>query len=141
MNRRIALPLTVAALLLGGGATAAVIVMGADKPATAQTTPVAATASVASSGAPSIMPSVAAEAGPEERFLAATAAHLCEVQSTVYTDAKELAAAYAKKPTYSGVSAADVKTLTKKLNSDSEFSAQLTQLMATSCKPAAKSTS
>ncbi len=69
----------------------------------------------------------------EGSFLAATAAHLCTVQSGVYDDAAELAAAYAASAEYDGLSAAQIAELTARLTADPAFSEQLREAIADTC--------
>ncbi|GAA3447743.1 hypothetical protein [Planomonospora venezuelensis] len=74
---------------------------------------------------------------PEEIYLAATAAHLCAVQSTVYSDPKEMAEAYAAAPEYPGLTGGQISELDRRLDGDAAFSARLTQRLADTCRPAA----
>ncbi|RZU46599.1 hypothetical protein EV385_6674 [Krasilnikovia cinnamomea] len=74
-------------------------------------------------------------AGPEATFIAATAAHLCTVQSTVYDDPKAMADAYQATPDYPGLTKAQVTAFQQKLTSDSAFAKQLSTNLQQTCKP------
>lgn len=82
------------------------------------------------SPAPSVAP-VSADGA----FIAATAAHLCRVQSTVYPDAASLAAAHAATPDYGKLTPSQVQTFKQRLTSDPTFSAQLKRQLTTTCRP------
>ncbi len=73
------------------------------------------------------------DASAESVFLAANAAHLCDVQSAVFEDPAELAAAYALAPEYVGLSEGQVADLTARLAEDAAFSAQLRTEIAETC--------
>lgn len=103
-----------------------------------------ATTSTAACGQPTVSsgdpgtsqaPSVASVPA-DDAFIAATAAHLCAVQSTVYPDAASLAAAYAATPNYGNLTASQVQTLKQRLTTDTAFSERLTQQLTTDCRPA-----
>ncbi|MBG0831821.1 hypothetical protein HS041_29320 [Planomonospora sp. ID67723] len=104
----------------------------------------AAAAPVAPSTVPAEPVAATAPAGPavaqtpEELFLSVTAAHLCTVQSTVYTDPAAMAEAYAAAPDYpAGLTEDQAAQLRQRLTDDGAFSARLTQRLADTCQPAA----
>ncbi len=70
----------------------------------------------------------------ESIFLAATAAHLCNVGQTVYDDPAALAKAYRSAPTYPGLDSGQVAELTERLHSDPTLSARLTRQLQVTCK-------
>ncbi len=70
----------------------------------------------------------------ESIFLAATAAHLCNVGQTVYDDPAALAKAYQSAPTYPGLDKGQVDELTERLHSDPTLSDQLTRQLRMTCK-------
>jgi len=74
----------------------------------------------------------------EDAFIGTTAAHLCNVQSTVYDDTKALAAAYESPPPYPGLSAEQVAAYQKRLITDPAFSARLTAQLKKACHPATR---
>jgi len=80
-------------------------------------------------------PSEAADRRTEDAFIGATAAHLCNVQLTVYDDPKALADAYGSTTAYPGISGEQVAALRKRLTTDSEFGARLAKQLATTCHP------
>lgn len=90
-------------------------------------------AKVATTPAPSEAATPAAGASAESAFLAATAAHLCEVQSDLFEDPAELAAAYASTPEYAGLSEDLVDDLTARLTADPAFSEELRREIAHTC--------
>jgi hypothetical protein len=71
----------------------------------------------------------------EDNFIGTTAAHLCNVQSTVYDDTRALAAAYQSPPPYPGLDAAQVAGFQKRLTTDAAFSARLTNQLRAICHP------
>jgi hypothetical protein len=71
----------------------------------------------------------------ENNFIGTTAAHLCNVQSTVYDDTRALAAAYQSPPPYPGLDAAQVAGFQKRLTTDAAFSARLTNQLRAICHP------
>jgi hypothetical protein len=73
----------------------------------------------------------------EDTFLGATAAHLCNVQFTVYDDPKSLADAYLAVPEYPGLTADQVTRFKQRLGTDVQFSTRLTRQLETACRPAA----
>jgi hypothetical protein len=81
--------------------------------------------------------SAAAPSTPDESFIAATAQHLCGVQSTVYDNPKALADAYRATPTYAGLTPAQIQTFQQRLATDRDFSARLTVKLQADCRPAA----
>src|SRR5690348_2524738 len=97
--------LALAAALLLGGLTACGSDSGEKPTATASSSP---TAEVP----------VSAEARRETIYLEATAAHLCAVQSRVYTDPAEMAAAYASKPEYVELTPAEVTAFDERAKAD-----------------------
>jgi hypothetical protein len=76
----------------------------------------------------------------EDTFIGTLAAHLCNVQSTVYDDTKALAAAYQSAPSYPGLDAGQVAAFQKRLTTDPAFSARLTNQLKATCHPAAEVT-
>jgi hypothetical protein len=72
----------------------------------------------------------------EDTFIGTLAAHLCNVQSTVYDDTAALAAAYQSPPPYPGLDATQVDTFQKRLLTDDAFSARLTNQLKATCHPA-----
>lgn len=69
----------------------------------------------------------------EDLFLAQTAAHLCEVQGTVYPDQESLAVAYESLPDYAEIPSAAVARLTERLRTDARFSRLLNEHIAEEC--------
>jgi len=90
-------------------------------------------------GAPSAGPAPAASSAsltPERAetvYLDATAAHLCAVQSRVYTDPKELAAAYSTPPPYPQLTTAQVTAFNQRVTSDAAFATRLTDRVKSTC--------
>lgn len=113
-----------AALLLS--VMVAGLLAGCGQDTDVESTPVPAEGSTSAVGS-------APDAAAESAFLAATAAHLCEVQSGVYADAAELASAYALAPAYDELSDEHVAELTARLAADPAFSEELRQAIADSC--------
>ena len=74
----------------------------------------------------------------EDNFIGTTAAHLCNVQSTVYDDTTALAAAYQSPPAYPGLDATQVAAFQKRLVTDVAFSARLTNQLKATCRPATR---
>ena len=74
----------------------------------------------------------------EDNFIGTTAAHLCNVQSTVYDDTAALAAAYQSPPAYPGLDATQVAAFQKRLVTDVAFSARLTNQLKATCRPATR---
>src|SRR5689334_5926224 len=74
----------------------------------------------------------------EDTFIGTTAAHLCNVQFTVYDDPGSLAKAYTSVPEYPGLTADQVADFQRRLTSDGSFSAKLTKQLETACHPALK---
>ena len=85
----------------------------------------------ATAGATAASQSPATDA--EATFLRLTAEHLCLVQSSVYDDPADLAAAYEQAPDYPGVSAEQVAELEVRVVEDPEFSAELVDALADTC--------
>lgn len=95
--------------------------------------------SVASSAAAG--PSPAGSLTPERQetiFLDTTAAHLCSVQSRVYTDPAAMAEAYASKPVYAGISDAQVEQYQQRIVADPAFAGLLTDRIQQTCGAAPK---
>ena len=81
-------------------------------------------------------PSAAASLTPERAetiFLDTTAAHLCSVQSRVYTDPAAMAEAYAGKPVYTGLSDAQVEQYQRRIIADPAFANRLTGQIQQTC--------
>jgi hypothetical protein len=74
----------------------------------------------------------------EDNFIGTTAAHLCNVQSTVYDDTTALAAAYQSPLPYPGLDAAQVAAFQQRLVTDAAFSARLTNQLKATCHPATR---
>jgi hypothetical protein len=74
----------------------------------------------------------------EDTFIGTTAAHLCNVQSTVYDDTAALATAYQSPPPYPGLDPTQVAAFRKRLATDAAFSARLTAQLKTACHPTAR---
>jgi hypothetical protein len=74
----------------------------------------------------------------EDTFIGTTAAHLCNVQFTVYDDPAALAKAYSSVPQYPGLTAQQVSAFQQRLTTDAAFSARLTRQLETACHPATK---
>ena len=90
----------------------------------------------APSAAGSHAPSAAASLTPERQetvFLDTTAAHLCSVQSRVYTDPAAMAEAYASRPVYTGLSDAQVEQYQQRVVADPEFADRLTGQIQLTC--------
>jgi hypothetical protein len=71
----------------------------------------------------------------EDNFIGTTAAHLCNVQSTVYDDTGALATAYQSPPPYPGLDATQVAAFQKRLTTDAAFLARLTNQLKAICHP------
>jgi ABC-type uncharacterized transport system auxiliary subunit len=69
----------------------------------------------------------------ETIFLDATAAHLCSVQSQVYTDPSAMASAYASRPIYTDLSTDQVESFQQRVISDAAFADRLTQRIQATC--------
>ncbi|GAA2641540.1 hypothetical protein GCM10010399_89180 [Dactylosporangium fulvum] len=88
---------------------------------------------------PSVAPvsaSASAPLTPERRealFLAATAAHLCSVQSRVYTDPSAMASAYASQPVYQDLTAEQVTEFQQRIVSEPAFADRLTRQIQQTC--------
>jgi hypothetical protein len=76
----------------------------------------------------------------EDTFIGTLAAHLCNVQSTVYDDTGALAAAYQSVPSYPGLDAGQVTAFQQRLTTDPAFSTRLTNQLKATCHPAAEVT-
>jgi hypothetical protein len=75
----------------------------------------------------------------ENTFIGATAAHLCNVASTVFDDPKALADAYNSTPDYPGLTPGQVKTFQRRLATDAGFNTRLAdQLRATCQRPTSR---
>jgi hypothetical protein len=116
MKRQIVVPVVVAVAVLGIATTAVALTRGGD-----------------GDGGAKPAPSEAADRRTEDAFIGATAAHLCNVQLTVYDDPKALADAYGSTTAYPGISGEQVAALRKRLTTDSEFGARLAKQLATTC--------
>jgi hypothetical protein len=88
--------------------------------------------SAAAGGAPSAGASLTPER-QETIFLDTTAAHLCSVQSRVYTDPAAMAEAYASKPVYTGLSDAQVEQYQQRVIADPAFANRLTGQIQQTC--------
>lgn len=71
--------------------------------------------------------------GGQEEFLRLTAAHMCDVQGTVYDDPSKIAAAYDQAPEYPGLTDQQVADFAKRVTGDPDFSALLLEQVATAC--------
>lgn len=94
------------------------------------------TAPSAAAGAPAGASSSAAPLTPERLetiFLDTTAAHLCSVQTRVYTDPSAMADAYASKPLYTGLTDAQVEQYQQRVIADPAFAARLTGQIQATC--------
>jgi hypothetical protein len=120
MNRRRIL-LVAAALVLLAGTGAAVVVWQT------RTTP-------RHTATPAVNDRRTQEQKAEDTFLGATAAHLCNVQSTVFDNPAALDAAYHATPTYPGLSAAQVKELERRLATDARFAKRLSDQLQATCQ-------
>jgi hypothetical protein len=89
---------------------------------------IAPSAAPASSAAPSLTPE-----RRETIFLDATAAHLCSVQSQVYTDPGAMASAYASRPGYADLTTAQVDAYRQRVISDPAFADRLTRRIQQTC--------
>jgi hypothetical protein len=81
-------------------------------------------------------PSASAPSTPERLeaiFLDTTAAHLCSVQSRVYTDPAAMASAYASRPVYTGLSDAQVEQYQRRVVADPAFADRLTGRIQQTC--------
>ncbi|MDG6104082.1 hypothetical protein Daura_12415 [Dactylosporangium aurantiacum] len=86
-------------------------------------------------------PSAAASLTPDRQetiFLDTTAAHLCSVQSRVYTDPAAMAEAYASRPVYAGLSDAQVEQYQQRVVADPAFAERLTGQLQRTCGSAPK---
>lgn len=70
---------------------------------------------------------------PEAAFLRLTAQHLCAVQSSVFDDPADLAAAYEQTPAYPGLSADQIAEFEQRVLDDPEFSESLLGAIAEGC--------
>jgi hypothetical protein len=84
---------------------------------------------------------VSEEARREAIYLEATAAHLCAVQSRVYTDPAEMASAYASKPRYTGLTDEEVASFDERAKTDPVFAVRLSEAITAACSPSAASAS
>ncbi|WP_203990776.1 hypothetical protein [Virgisporangium aurantiacum] len=84
---------------------------------------------------------VSEEARREAIYLEATAAHLCAVQSRVYTDPAEMASAYASKPRYAELTEAEVAAFDERAKTDPAFAVRLSEAITAACSPSAPSAS
>lgn len=75
----------------------------------------------------------ATAADPETIYVDTTAAHLCSVQARVYTDPGAMAAAYATKPIYSGLTDAQVEQYQRQIITDHDFAGRLTAQIQHTC--------
>ncbi|MER7004402.1 hypothetical protein ABT297_15335 [Dactylosporangium sp. NPDC000555] len=69
----------------------------------------------------------------ETIFLDATAAHLCSVQSQVYTDPSAMASAYASRPIYTDLTDGQVDDFQRRLTGEPAFADRLTQRIQSTC--------
>ena len=76
---------------------------------------------------------VSEEVRREKIYLEATAAHLCSVQSRVYMDPAEMAAAYASKPRYAELTDAEVVAFDQRRTTDEAFAAKLADTITATC--------
>jgi hypothetical protein len=76
---------------------------------------------------------VADDARRETIYLEATAAHLCAVQSRVYTDPAEMAAAYSSRPRYAELTEAEVTAFDQRRATDDAFAARLAETIVAAC--------
>ncbi|MET7423248.1 hypothetical protein [Dactylosporangium sp. NPDC005555] len=119
--------LTLATVALTAGLTAGC----GDEPARTPAKISAPSAPTATAG-----PTVSGSLTPERMetiYLDTTAAHLCSVQSRVYTDPGAMADAYASKPIYSGLTDAQVEQYQKRTISDKDFAGRLTGQIQKTC--------
>ncbi len=70
---------------------------------------------------------------PETAFLRLTAQHLCVVQSSVFEDPADLAAAYEQAPAYPGLTAEQIAEFEQRVLDDPEFSESLLAAISESC--------
>jgi hypothetical protein len=84
---------------------------------------------------------VSEEARREAIYLEATAAHLCAVQSRVYTDPAEMASAYASKPRYAELTEAEVAAFDERAKTDPAFAVRLSEAITAACSASTASES
>lgn len=82
---------------------------------------------------------VSGEERREKIYLEATAAHLCAVQSRVYTDPGEMASAYASRPRYEGLTADEVAAFDQRRTTDPDFARRLAETITATCSVASPS--
>jgi len=75
-----------------------------------------------------------AEQQAEDAFIGATAAHMCNVQLTVYDDPKALADAYRAAPEYPGLTADQVTDLQRRLVTDAALTDRLAKQLQATCR-------
>lgn len=120
MSRRTIVAVAAAVVVAGGGAGTTMLVR--HRPA----------------ALPGTAASVPATKADEEAFLGATAAHLCNVSSTVFDNPKAMSEAYAANPAYPGLNAAQVESLQLRLTTDRGFAARLTAQLRAACRQPAR---
>lgn len=114
----------VAVLLIGG-----LSACGSDDPSEPATAPKATAAN-----AP-----LSESARREKIYLEATAAHLCAVQSRVYTDPAEMASAYASKPRYTELTDEEIAAFDERAKTDPAFAVRLSETITATCSASAGS--
>jgi hypothetical protein len=126
VSRRRTLLITATAVVAAGAAITAGLLW---RPAPSTRAPAAAVGTPADATAETRSPQRQAE----DTFIGTTAAHLCNVQSTVYDDTRALADAYQSPPAYSGLTGAQVADFERRLVTDADFAARLTRQLQTAC--------
>lgn len=134
MNRR-PVALVAVALTLAAGVVGVSLSTDGDAaraPSALQTQPVAASAPEPPTP---LSPSPKGPMTPRETFVKAAADQLCAATSAVYEDAGTLAAAYAKPPSYDGLTPAQVGEFTAAMTSDDTLSAEVNDRLTGTCRP------
>jgi hypothetical protein len=113
---------------LVGTAAAVAVMLGA-----CGSSPKATVSAPSAEPAPAVSSASLSPERAETIYLDATAAHLCAVQSRVYTDPKELADAYSTPPPYPQLSTAQVTAFNQRVTSDAAFATRLTDRVKSTC--------
>lgn len=125
MRRRFVIPTTIAVAILGLATTAVALALDGDS----GTKPRAAPAATGTAETRTVTQQA------EDSFIGTTAAHLCNVQLTVYDDPAALATAYGATSNYPGLTDGQIAAMRQRLATDAAFTTRLAKQLATSCRP------
>lgn len=141
MNRR-PVALVAAALTLAVGVVVGVSLStdgdAARAPSAPQSQPVAASAPEPPAPMTGAAPAALTPPGPltpRETFVKASADQLCAATSAVYENAEALAAAYAKPPSYDGLTPAQATEFTAAMTTDPALSGEVNDRLSKTCRP------